>query len=147
MAREDAQTARLKQEELAPKLAELNARETARGIVITLGDVLFATGRSELTGSAPEGLRKLAEFLGEYPDRQITIEGHTDSIGSAESNVSLSERRASSVQAFLANQGVAGNRMRALGMGEGSPIASNESPTGRQQNRRVEVIIENSGNN
>jgi outer membrane protein OmpA-like peptidoglycan-associated protein len=147
LAREDAEAARLKQGELTTQLAELNARETARGIVITLGDVLFATGRSELTGSAPEGLRKLAEFLGEYPDRQIAIEGHTDSVGSAESNVSLSERRASSVQTFLANQGVAGNRMRTVGMGEGSPIASNDSPTGRQQNRRVEVIIENSGKN
>ena len=147
LAREDAEAARLKQEQLMIQLAELNARETARGIVITLGDVLFATGRSELTGSAPEGLRKLAEFLGEYPDRQIAIEGHTDSVGSAESNVSLSERRASSVQTFLANLGVAGNRMRAVGMGEGSPVASNDSPTGRQQNRRVEVIIENSANN
>lgn len=147
LAREDAEASRLKQAELSRQLAELNAKETARGIVITLGDVLFATGRSELTGSAPEGLRKLAEFLGEYPDRQIAIEGHTDSVGSAESNVSLSERRAASVQTFLANQGVASNRMRAIGMGEGSPIASNDSSTGRQQNRRVEVIIENSVNN
>ena len=147
LAREDAEASRLKQAELSRQLAELNAKETARGIVITLGDVLFATGRSELTGSAPEGLRKLAAFLGEYPDRQIAIEGHTDSVGSAESNVSLSERRAASVQTFLANQGVASKRMRTVGMGEGSPIASNDSSTGRQQNRRVEVIIENSANN
>lgn len=147
LAREDAEASRLKQTELSRQLAELNAKETARGIVITLGDVLFATGRSELTGSAPEGLRKLAAFLGEYPDRQIAIEGHTDSVGSAVSNVALSERRAASVQTFLANQGVARNRMRTLGMGEGSPIASNDSSTGRQQNRRVEVIIENSANN
>jgi len=141
-ARDDAEASRLQQAELSRQLAELNAKETARGIVITLGDVLFATGQAELTGSAPEGLRKLAAFLGEYPDRTIAIEGHTDSVGTAEFNMGLSQRRAAAVHSFLLNQGVAGNRMRAVGMGQGSPIASNDSSTGRQQNRRVEVIIE-----
>ncbi|MDO8862110.1 OmpA family protein [Haliea sp. E1-2-M8] len=142
VAREDAEAARLKQAELNRQLEELNAKETARGIVITLGDVLFATGRAELTGSAPEGLRKLAAFLGEYPDRSIAIEGHTDSVGTDEFNMGLSQRRADAVQTFLVNQGVAASRMRAVGKGEGSPIASNDTNTGRQQNRRVEVIIE-----
>lgn len=146
LARGEAEAARLEQAELKRQLAELNAKETARGMVITLGDVLFATGRAELTGSAAEGLRKLAAFLGEYPDRTIVIEGHTDSVGSAEFNVGLSQRRAATVQTFLANQGVAGSRMRAVGMGESSPIASNDTSTGRQQNRRVEVIIQNSAN-
>ncbi len=145
-AREDAEAARLKEAELRRQLEELNAQETARGIVITLGDVLFATGRAELTGNAPEGLRKLATFLGEYPDRSIAIEGHTDSVGTAESNFSLSQRRADTVQTYLANQGVASSRMRAVGKGQGSPVASNDSSTGRQQNRRVEVIIENNDN-
>jgi outer membrane protein OmpA-like peptidoglycan-associated protein len=143
LARADADAERLKAEELKRQLDELNAKETERGIVITLGDVLFATGRAELGGGAPERLGKLAVFLGEYPDRNIAIEGHTDSVGSEASNFSLSQRRAATVQAYLANQGVASNRMRTSGMGEGSPVASNDSATGRQQNRRVEVIIEN----
>lgn len=144
LARGDAEEARLKEEELRRQLDEFNAKETERGIVITLGDVLFATGRAELRGGAPEGLRKLAAFLQQYPDRSIAIEGHTDSVGSESSNFNLSQRRADTVQAFLANQGVATNRMRTVGMGEGSPVASNDTNTGRQQNRRVEVIIENS---
>ena len=143
LARGDAEAARLKEEELKRQLDELNAKETERGIVITLGDVLFATGRAELTGGAPEGLRKLALFLGQYPDRNIVIEGHTDSIGSDNANLILSQRRADTVQSFLANQGVSTTRMRTVGLGEGSPIAGNDSATGRQQNRRVEVIIEN----
>ena len=143
LARGEAEAARLKQEELQRQLEELDAKQTARGMVVTLGDVLFETGRAELTGSAPAGLSKLADFLGEYPDRSIAIEGHTDSVGTEEFNFTLSQRRAAAVQTFLANQGVAHSRMRAVGKGEGSPIASNDSSTGRQQNRRVEVIIEN----
>ena len=88
-------------------------------------------------------MSKLADFLGEYPDRSIAIEGHTDSVGTEAFNFTLSQRRAAAVQTFLANQGVAQSRMRAVGKGESSPIASNDSSTGRQQNRRVEVIIEN----
>ncbi len=143
LARGDVEAARLKEEELKRQLDELNAKETERGIVITLGDVLFATGRAELTGRAPEGLGKLALFLGQYPDRNIAIEGHTDSIGSDNANLILSQRRADTVQSFLANQGVSTTRMRTVGLGEGSPTAGNDSATGRQQNRRVEVIIEN----
>tara|TARA_R110002110_G_scaffold108904_1_gene271770 strand:- start:32855 stop:33751 length:897 start_codon:yes stop_codon:yes gene_type:complete len=143
LARGEAEAARLKQEELQRQLEELDAKQTARGMVVTLGDVLFETGRAELTGSAPAGLSKLADFLGEYPDRSIAIEGHTDSVGTEAFNFTLSQRRAAAVQTFLANQGVAQSRMRAVGKGESSPIASNDSSTGRQQNRRVEVIIEN----
>ena len=143
LAREDADTERLRSEELKRQLDELNAKETERGIVITLGDVLFATGRAELSGSAPGHLDRLAVFLTEYPDRNVAIEGHTDSVGSESSNFSLSQRRADSVQSYLVNKGIPGNRLRTSAMGEGTPIASNDSATGRQQNRRVEVIIEN----
>lgn len=143
LARGDAEAARLKEIELKRQLEELNAKETERGIVITLGDVLFATGRAELTGGAPEGLRNLAGFLSQYSDRSIVIEGHTDSVGSATANFGLSQRRADTVRSFLTDQGVATNRMRTSGLGEGYPVASNDSATGRQQNRRVEVIIEN----
>lgn len=142
-ARNEAEAARLKAAALQGKLDELNAKETERGIVITLGDVLFATGRSELSGGAASGLSKLVGFLNEYPDRKVAIEGHTDSVGSESSNASLSQRRADAVRGFLANQGIASARMRTSGMGEGLPVASNDTATGRQQNRRVEVIIEN----
>ena len=132
--------------DLQRQIAELNARETDRGLVVTLGDVLFATGKSNLMGGAGANLDKLAAFLGEYPDRTVLIEGHTDSVGSAESNYLLSQRRADSVRSYLVNRGVQANRLTTAGLGEGSPVASNDTATGRQQNRRVEVIISNTAN-
>jgi len=142
-ARGDADAARLTAEDLQRQIAELNARETDRGLVVTLGDLLFATGKSELTGGAGANLNKLAAFLREYPDRTVYVEGHTDSVGSAESNYLLSQRRADSVTSYLIGQGIAPNRLTSKGLGEGSPVASNDTATGRQQNRRVEVIISN----
>ena len=111
--------------------------------MVTLGDVLFETGNSQLRGGIPNNLDKLADFLQRFDTRTVMIEGHTDSVGSDDSNMSLSQRRADSVQAYLVGQGVAAARISADGKGEGAPIADNESPTGRQQNRRVEVIISN----
>lgn len=144
IARMETDAARQQADELQRQIAELNAKATERGLVVTLGDVLFATGRSELRGSTPANLGKLAAFLNKYPNRSVTIEGHTDSVGSTESNHGLSERRAAAVKAYLVNQGVASNRVTTAGLGEGAPVAGNESVTGRQQNRRVEVIIANS---
>jgi outer membrane protein OmpA-like peptidoglycan-associated protein len=129
--------------DLKSQLAELNAKETDRGIVMTLGDVLFATGKSDLKGGAAGNLGKLAVFLNRYTDRTVTIEGYTDSVGSNEYNDALSQRRADSVKDYLVRQGVASNRLVASGKGEGSPIAGNDSATGREQNRRVEVVIAN----
>lgn len=143
MAQMETEAARQETEDLQKQIAELNARETDRGLVVTLGDVLFATGRADLRGGTPSNLAKLAAFLNKYPDRKVTIEGHTDSVGSEDSNRSLSERRAASVKTYLVNQGVASSRVTSTGMGEGSPVAGNDSTTGRQQNRRVEVIIAN----
>ena len=142
-ARDEVAASRAARLDLERQIAELNARETDRGIVVTLGDVLFATGKSDLTGAARPNLDKLAAFLGEYPDRTVLIEGHTDSVGSAESNYLLSQRRAESVRSYLVNRGVQANRLTTAGLGQGSPVASNDTPTGRQQNRRVEVIISN----
>lgn len=142
-ARADAAAAKQQAEDLRQQVAALNARETDRGLVVTLGDVLFETGRSELKGGSANNLAKLAAFLNRYEDRTVVIEGHTDNVGSDDSNLGLSQRRADSVKTFLAGQGVGMNRLSASGMGEGNPVASNDSVTGRQQNRRVEVIISN----
>lgn len=143
MARSDTAMAQQESAELQQQLAELNARTTDRGLVVTLGDVLFATGGATLKGTTPANLGKLAGFLNKNPERTVVIEGHTDSVGSADTNDRLSQRRADAVKAYLVDQGVASSRITASGMGEGSPAASNDSVTGRQQNRRVEVIISN----
>jgi outer membrane protein OmpA-like peptidoglycan-associated protein len=108
-----------------------------------LGDVLFETGRAELKGGAAANLGKLAAFLSQYPERSVIIEGHTDSVGSESYNQGLSERRADSVKAYLLSQGIAATRLTAVGKGEAVPVASNDTNTGRQMNRRVEVIIAN----
>ena len=142
-AREKTQAARLESDELQRQIEELNARETDRGLVVTLGDLLFETGKSDLKGGASNNLNKLAAFLNEYPDRSVLIEGHTDNVGSDETNYSLSQRRANSVQSYLVGQGVRASRLATSGLGEGSPVAGNDTTTGRQQNRRVEIIISN----
>lgn len=139
----EASDARAETEELQRQITDLNAQITDRGMVVTLGDVMFETGMSELRGGTPDNLDKLVAFLDRFESRTVMIEGHTDSVGSESSNQALSQRRADSVQAYLANNGIARNRISSHGLGENSPIADNESPTGRQQNRRVEVIISN----
>lgn len=140
-ARDEVAASREARLELQQQIAELNARETDRGLVVTLGDLLFATGKSDLTGGAGPNLDKLAAFLAEYPDRTVLIEGHTDNVGSEESNYFLSQRRADSVKSYLVSRGVQATRLTTAGMGQGAPVASNETALGRQQNRRVEVII------
>ncbi|WP_405219975.1 OmpA family protein [Lentisalinibacter sediminis] len=142
-ARDEVAASRAARQELQRQITELNARETDRGLVVTLGDLLFATGKSDLTGGAGANLDKLAAFLDEYDDRTVLIEGHTDSVGSEESNQFLSQRRAESVKSYLVSRGVQANRLTTLGLGQGSPVSSNDTATGRQQNRRVEVIISN----
>ncbi|WAC44456.1 OmpA family protein [Pseudomonas sp. SL4(2022)] len=127
--------------ELQQQLDELNAKQTERGLVMTLGDLLFATGRSELRAGTANNLHKLANFLDQHPDRSVLIEGHTDNVGSEEANLSLSQRRADSVQQYLISQRVASSRLGASGKGESMPVAGNESASGRQMNRRVEIII------
>lgn len=140
-ARDEVAAARSLSRDLQRQITELNARETDRGLVVTLGDLLFATGQSSLAGSAGANLDRLADFLAQYGDRSVLIEGHTDSVGSAQSNLVLSQRRAESVKSYLVSRGVAAQRLTTAGLGEVSPVASNDSATGRRQNRRVEVII------
>jgi outer membrane protein OmpA-like peptidoglycan-associated protein len=142
-SREEAEAARRQAAELERQVAELNARETERGLLITLGDVLFETGRADLKGGATNNLARLATFLNEYDDRQVIIEGHTDNVGADDYNQQLSQRRAEAVKSFLQAHGIAASRISASGKGESQPVSSNDSSTGRQQNRRVEVIISN----
>ncbi|MDZ4729884.1 MAG: OmpA family protein [Xanthomonadales bacterium] len=143
LAADAAAKASLEAAELQRQIALLQAEATDRGIVLTLGNVLFATGRAELKSGATDALNKLVTFLNQYPDRDVEIEGHTDNVGSDTSNQSLSERRAESVKSYLLQQGIGTQRLSSTGKGEGQPIGDNNTETGRQQNRRVEIIIEN----
>jgi len=147
-ARSDADAAKLEADvsrqqasDLQRELAILQAKPTDRGLVLTLGDTLFATGNSELKAGATANLDRLSNFLTEYPNRNASIEGFTDNVGSEDSNQALSERRADSVKRYLVARGVQSGRLSSSGRGENAPIADNESMAGRQQNRRVEVTI------
>ncbi len=132
----NAQAAALRQ-----RLSDLQAKSTERGMLVTLGDVLFETGRAEVKPAAQASLNKLADFLKQYPQRRILIEGHTDSVGSAESNTLLSQRRAQAVNLALDGMGLAAGRATAVGYGEDYPVADNSTVTNRTLNRRVEVYI------
>lgn len=142
-AEEAARMAAIDAEELRRQIDVLEAEATDRGLVLTLGDVLFATGRAELKPGATQNLDKLVAFLNQYPNRKVEIEGHTDNVGSEAYNQALSERRAESVKSYLARQGVSSQRLTASGMGMHHPRVDNTTPDGRQQNRRVEIIILN----
>ena len=118
-------------------------QDMARGTVITLsGGVLFDTGKAELLPGAQDQLARVASYLKNSP-RPVVIEGYTDSRGSAKKNQALSERRAQAVSDFLTAQGVPADRVRSVGKGASSPVASNASSNGRAQNRRVEIVLEN----
>ncbi len=129
------------------QLKELNAKKTERGMVITLGDVLFNVNKAELSSGGINNVKKLADFLNKYPQRKVMIEGHTDSRGSDAYNQALSERRAEAVQKALANLGISSDRVTTRGYGESSPAATNDTAAGRQINRRVEIVLsDDSGN-
>jgi outer membrane protein OmpA-like peptidoglycan-associated protein len=132
-----------KAEKMQQQIDTLEAEATDRGLVLTLGNTLFATGRSDLKTGGAASLDKLVVFLNEYPDRGVAIEGHTDDVGSLEMNQTLSQHRADAVRSYLTSKGIQSRRLTAAGMGETQPIADNLSDSGRQQNRRVEVVIEN----
>jgi outer membrane protein OmpA-like peptidoglycan-associated protein len=144
-AQSQAEEARSRASQMESELAELKGKQTERGVVLTLGDVLFATGKANLQPRGLETVSKLAAFLQKYPDRSVLIEGHTDSVGSAQYNVTLSQRRADSVRKALMENGISADRIAAKGYGETKPVASNKTAAGRQQNRRVEVTVLNPG--
>lgn len=144
-ARVEAAMATAQVDALARQLSELQAQPTERGMLVTLGDVLFEFGKSDIKPGAQESLRKLAAWLQQHPERSVLIEGFTDSVGNESANLQLSVRRAESVAAALAGFGIAGDRIRAVGYGESHPVASNSSDSNRAMNRRVEVYISNDG--
>lgn len=127
--------------QLESQLKDLNAKKTDRGLVITLGDVLFDTNKAELKPGATRSLKKLGDFLKKYPDRQAQIEGYTDSTGGTGHNQELSDRRANAVRSTLVGMGVSPDRITTRGFGPESPVASNDTVAGRQMNRRVEIIL------
>ncbi len=141
LARREAELATQQADTLRRQLENMQLRQTESGVVITLGDVLFETGQAQLKTEARDNLAEVVELLQSEPDKKIRIEGHTDSVGAASTNLQLSERRAGNVRDALASHGVAGSRMTILGLGEDFPIASNETAEGRSQNRRVDVIL------
>jgi outer membrane protein OmpA-like peptidoglycan-associated protein len=144
----DADNAKAARDQEAQKAARLQAevdalkaKPTDRGLVLTLGDVLFDTGKAELNSGAARKLDQLAQFLAEHPDRRVQVDGFTDSVGSDSYNLDLSQRRADAVRSALLARGVDSTRISSQGYGKGFPVASNSDSGGRQLNRRVEIVI------
>jgi outer membrane protein OmpA-like peptidoglycan-associated protein len=126
---------------LQAEVEQLKATQTPRGLVLTLGDVLFNTGRAELNPGAGRKLDQLAQFLNQHPERRIEIDGFTDSVGPDDYNQDLSQRRADAVKAALLSRGIDASRITTQGYGKSFPVATNNDSGGRQLNRRVEVVI------
>jgi outer membrane protein OmpA-like peptidoglycan-associated protein len=139
---QQAQAATAQAQALERELADLKGKKTDRGVVVTLGDVLFDTGKATLKPGAYTTIDRLATVLKEDASRKVMIEGHTDNVGSDEYNQGLSERRAQSVQAALFERGVEASQISTVGKGETTPVASNDNAAGRQQNRRVELVFQ-----
>jgi outer membrane protein OmpA-like peptidoglycan-associated protein len=142
-ARMAAASSQQQSAELQRQIDEMHAKVTDRGVVLTLTDVLFTSGQADLKTAATGNLNKLVSFLNQYPDRTVVVEGYTDSVGTDDYNQGLSESRAYCVTSYLVRQGVGIQRLSTLGKGKQDPIAGNDSAGGRQQNRRVEVVISN----
>jgi outer membrane protein OmpA-like peptidoglycan-associated protein len=141
MARAEANAALDEARKLADRVSELEAKQTERGLVLTLGDVLFDVDKATLKSGSERTIGELATFLNEYKERNVMIEGFTDSTGPEDYNEDLSQRRAEAVMNALTQRGIDANRVRVRGYGEAFPVSSNGTSSGRQQNRRVEIII------
>jgi len=138
-----AEVERAKQETLAmqQQLEQMQATVTARGIVATLGDVLFDSGQATLKATAASNIDKIAGFMTKLPERSAIVEGHTDSLGDDDYTLALSRERAFSVRSALIVRGIDPSRITTQNLGEAAPVADNGTAAGRQQNRRVEVIF------
>lgn len=143
LARRKADLADAQAESLRRQLQNTQAQSTDRGLSVTLGnDVLFEVNQARLKDGAKDGIGRVIQLVNrEYPERQVSVEGHTDSRGSADFNLKLSQERAENVKALLVDSGVAARRVSAVGLGEEFPVADNETEAGRAQNRRVEIIL------
>jgi len=140
-AQSEAHAAQQQLQSTQQQLKDLQAKQTERGMVLTLGDVLFDTNKATLKPGADQRIDRLATFLQKNPNERLIIEGYTDSTGSEEYNEELSQRRAQAVANVLAGQGIPASRYQVVGKGQAFPVASNATPAGRQQNRRVEVVF------
>jgi outer membrane protein OmpA-like peptidoglycan-associated protein len=140
-AQNQVQATRAELTQAQQELAALKAKPTDRGMVVTLGDVLFDTGQATLKPGADLQIDRLAAFLKEHPQTKIMIEGHTDSVGSDAYNDALSQRRADAVAHALIVRGVDSDDVHSIGRGKSFPVATNDTAAGRQQNRRVEVVF------
>jgi outer membrane protein OmpA-like peptidoglycan-associated protein len=129
------------------QLKELNAKKTERGLVITLGDVLFSTNKAQLKSGGMHNVQKLADFLKQYPQRKVLVEGYTDSTGSNSLNQELSDRRADAVRTALIDMGISSDRVTTRGYGKAFPVAGNDTAASRQLNRRVEIILSDENGN
>lgn len=129
------------------QLKELKAKKTERGLVITLGDVLFSTNKAQLKSGGMRNVQKLADFLKQYPQRKVLVEGFTDSTGSDSLNQDLSERRANAVRTALVDMGISSDRITTRGYGKAFPIADNDTAASRQLNRRVEIVLSDENGN
>lgn len=144
-AQREAEQLRRALEDAQDQLSEFEPRQTERGVVLTLDEVLFRFDSAELQAGNVRAIDRLAAYLRAHPGTSILLEGHTDAIGSEQYNQKLSEQRAESVREALVARGIEGDRVRAAGLGEGFPVASNETLAGRSENRRVEVVISQNG--
>jgi outer membrane protein OmpA-like peptidoglycan-associated protein/outer membrane murein-binding lipoprotein Lpp len=154
-ARAQAQQARVQAQQAQQQLAnerkqykqlqkqELGARQTDQGMVVSLSNVLFSTGKATLQPGAHLQLDRLADYLKDHPQQRVLIEGNTDSSGSAALNQKLSAARAQAVAQALQLRGVSSDQYQTIGLGEAYPVASNDTAAGRQQNRRVDVVFSN----
>jgi len=144
-AADQAQAVAADRDRLQDELSSLQAKQSPRGTVITLKDMVFETGQAVLQPGAERTLDALANALKDTPQRAVAIEGFTDSVGDAAFNQQLSERRAEAVRDALQQRGIDASRIVARGYGEQFPVASNATPAGRQLNRRVEIIVSDAG--
>jgi outer membrane protein OmpA-like peptidoglycan-associated protein len=142
-ARDDAEQMQLQTGQLSQELSDLEAEQTERGLVITLNNILFDANKTDLKPIADNTLDKIADVLQQYEEHNLMVEGFTDSSGPEEYNESLSQQRAEAVKDALVERGVSPERIDARGYGEQYPIATNNTDTGRQLNRRVEIIVSN----
>lgn len=140
-AQRETQEAQMRASQLEAQLADLAAKKTQRGIIITLGDVLFGTDLARLNSEGMRSAQKLANVLQENPRRTVLVEGFTDSTGTAAHNQELSERRSGSVRSALLELGVAADRVAVRGYGQSYPVAANDTAQNRQLNRRVEIVL------